>query len=145
MKVYELKENKRPKIKPGVCIGKLTVIETTPERKNGYMVWRCDCECGGSICLDTRTLQRGTIRDCGCETVVKPGQRDITGQRFGQLVALYPTGGQGRDGSLIWHCRCAAASTHRRLSEKLRMPEQTAPEGLCWKAVRKACGAEVCR
>ena len=57
MKVYELKENKRPKIKPGVCIGKLTVIETTPERKNGYMVWRCDCECGGSICLDTRTLQ----------------------------------------------------------------------------------------
>ena len=128
MKVYELKENKRPKIKPGVCIGKLTVIETTPERKNGYMVWRCACECGGSICLDTRTLQRGTIRDCGCETVVKPGQRDITGQRFGQLVALYSTGGQGRDGSRIWHCRCDCGS------------EVDAPLHQLTAGYRKSCG-----
>lgn len=103
---YELKENKRVQIKPGFCIGKLTVIEETPERKNGYTIWLCACECGGSICLDTRTLQRGTVRDCGCETVVKPGQRDITGQRFGKLTALYPTGAQGRGGSLVWHCKC---------------------------------------
>lgn len=29
---YELKENKRVQIKPGFCIGKLTVIEETSER-----------------------------------------------------------------------------------------------------------------
>lgn len=101
-----MKENKRPQIRPGFCVGKLTVIEATPERKSGYTVWRCACECGGEIQLDTRTLQRGTVRDCGCETVVRPGQRDITGQRFGKLTALYPTGERGRRGGLIWHCQC---------------------------------------
>lgn len=99
--VYELKENKRVQIKPGIRVGKLTVMEATPERKNGYTIWRCACECGRNICLDTRTLQRGTVRDCGCETVVKPGQRDITGQQFGKLTAFYPTGAQGRGGSLV--------------------------------------------
>ena len=106
MKVCRVKENKKLQIKPGVRVGKLTVTEATPERKNGYTVWHCVCDCGGSIRLDTRTLQRGTVRDCGCETVVKPGQRDITGQRFGKLTALYPTGGRGKNGSLIWHCVC---------------------------------------
>ena len=99
-------DEKKIQIKPGTHIGKLTVIEATPERKNGYTIWSCVCECGGSICLDTRTLQRGTVRDCGCETVVKPGQKDITGQRFGKLTALYPTGAHGRGGTLIWHCKC---------------------------------------
>ncbi|XCP84627.1 transcriptional regulator [Roseburia hominis] len=101
-----MKEKRSIQIRPGFCVGKLTVTEATPERKNGYTIWRCTCECGRSICLDTRTLKRGIVRDCGCETVVKPGQRDITGQRFGKLTALYPTEKRGRDGSLIWHCRC---------------------------------------
>jgi len=101
-----MNESKRPQIGPGFRIGKLTVTEATPERKNGYTVWRCTCECGGGIRLDTRTLQRGTVRDCGCESTLRPGQRDITGLRFGKLTARYPTGARGRDGSLIWHCDC---------------------------------------
>ena len=58
----------KPKIGIGFRIGKLTVSEPTGERKSGYMVWSCTCDCGGSVQLDTRTLQRGTVRDCGCET-----------------------------------------------------------------------------
>lgn len=94
--------------KPGVGfrVGKLTVAEPTEKRKNGYTVWRCACDCGGSIELDTRCLKRGTVRDCGCETVVKPGQKDVTGQRFGKLTALYPIGETCGNGSLVWHCRC---------------------------------------
>lgn len=101
-----MKEKKSAQIRPGFQIGKLTVAEATPERKNGYIIWLCACACGGSILLDTRTLQRGTVQDCGCETVVRPGQRDITGQRFGKLTALYPTGKRGKGGSLIWRCKC---------------------------------------
>lgn len=96
----------RPKIEIGYRIGDLIVEAPTAERKSGYIIWKCHCDCGGTILLDTRCLQRGTIRDCGCKTVVKPGQHDITGQRFGKLIALYPTGAKGRGGSLIWHCRC---------------------------------------
>lgn len=106
MRSEKKKETIRPQICVGYHVGKLTVAEPTSERKSGYTVWRCRCGCGGEILLDTRTLQRGTVQDCGCETVVKPGQRDITGQRFGRLTALYPTGARGKGGSLIWRCQC---------------------------------------
>ncbi len=32
--------------------------------------------------------------------------KDITGQRFGSLVALYPTNNKKSDGSIIWVCKC---------------------------------------
>lgn len=96
----------RPHIQVGFHVGKLEVIAATDQRKNGYTVWRCRCECGNEILLDTRCLQRGTVRDCGCNTVVKPGQRDITGMRFGMLVAIMPTGESKKDVGAIWHCRC---------------------------------------
>ena len=80
----------RPKIEVGYRVGLLTVMEPTDQRKNGYTIWRCQCDCGGEIELDTRYLQRGTVTDCGCKTIVKPGQKDVSGQRFGKLTALYP-------------------------------------------------------
>ena len=81
----------RAKIGEGFRVGKLQVISATERRKNGYTIWLCGCDCGGLIELDTRTLQRGTVQDCGCQTKVRPGQRDITGQRFGRLVAVETT------------------------------------------------------
>lgn len=90
----------------GVRIGHLTVSEATEQRKGRYIVWRCRCDCGKDILLDTRTLQRGTITDCGCITKVKPGQKDMTGQRFGRLVCLYPEDARGTDNGTLWHCRC---------------------------------------
>lgn len=42
------------KISVGYQIGHLTVAERTPEKRNGYSVWRCQCDCGGEILLDTR-------------------------------------------------------------------------------------------
>ena len=41
----------KPKIGVGFRIGKLTVSEPTGERKNGYTVWNCACDCGGLIRL----------------------------------------------------------------------------------------------
>ncbi len=94
----------RPKIGIGYRVAGLQVEEATGQRKNGYMVWRCRCGCGG-ILLDTRCLQRGTVTDCGCMSRVKPGQRDITGQRFGMLTALEPTE-QILYESVVWRCIC---------------------------------------
>lgn len=93
-------------IKIGDQVGLLTVAEATEYRKSGYVVWRCRCECGGEIFLDTRCLQRGTVKDCGCQTVVRPGQKDISGLRFGKLTALSPTEERGYGGSTIWLCKC---------------------------------------
>ena len=96
----------RAKIAIGYRIGHLRVEEATSQHKNGYTIWRCRCDCGGEILLDTRTLQRGTITDCGCNTNVKPGQRDITSQRFGRLTAQYPLPARDASGSTVWHCIC---------------------------------------
>lgn len=95
----------KPSIGVGYRIGKLTVTAATEQRKNGYTVWRCRCECGGEIMLDTRCLQRQTVTDCGCVSRVKPGRRDIAGMRFGKLTAIEPTG-QAVRGSAVWRCRC---------------------------------------
>lgn len=95
----------RPKIKVGCRVGKLIVAAPTSQRKCGYTVWECRCDCGGRILLDTRCLQRGTILDCGCQSRTKPGQSDITGMRFGKLVAVEPTK-QRACGTVVWRCQC---------------------------------------
>ena len=94
------------KIEEGYRVGKLTVETDTGKRKNGYTVWNCRCDCGGMRGLDTRALQRGKILDCGCEKKVKPGQCDLTGQRFGKLTALEPTKDRDQNGVTVWRCRC---------------------------------------
>lgn len=93
-------------IKTGTRIGKLTVAEATEQRKSRYVVWRCRCDCGGEILADTRALRSERVKDCGCGGGLRPGQRDISGQRFGRLTALQPTEQRGKNGSTVWRCRC---------------------------------------
>lgn len=90
----------------GMRIGQLIVEAATTQRKNGYTVWQCRCGCGNTIMLDTRALQRETIQDCGCITKVKPGMRDLSGQRFGRLVCIEPSEERSRSGSVKWICQC---------------------------------------
>lgn len=117
----------RPNIHIGYRVGRLTVVDKTNERKGGYTVWRCKCDCGNEILLDTRYLQRGTIQDCGCITKLKPGQRDITGLRFGKLIAVEPVEGKSANGTL-WRCKCDCGG------------EVVAPLGQLTSGYRKSCG-----
>lgn len=96
----------RPTIGIGYRCGDLVVAAETLERKSGYKVWKCQCSCGGHIDLDTRTLQRKTVTDCGCRSRVKPGVRDLTGERFGRLVCIEATNQRDSGGSAMWRCRC---------------------------------------
>jgi len=116
-----------PKIEHGYRCGKLEVVEATAERRHGYTVWRCRCDCGNELLLDTRYLRRGSIRDCGCETKLKPGRRDIAGMRFGMLVAVEPAAVQ-QPGHTIWHCRCDCGG------------EVDAPLSQLTNGYRKSCG-----
>ena len=38
-------------IQIGYRVGRLTVEEPTAEKKAGYTVWKCRCDCGGEILL----------------------------------------------------------------------------------------------
>lgn len=101
----EAKRAVRMKIGAGFRVGHLTVEGPTEQRRGGYIVWACRCDCGGTILLDTRCLQRGSVADCGCISRVRPGKKDISGMRFGKLVAIEPTG-EVRGGSAVWRCLC---------------------------------------
>lgn len=94
------------KIGPGYRVGHLTVTNDSGERKNTYVVWNCVCDCGNTIRVDSRTLKRGSMKDCGCITKIRPGQRDIAGQRFGMLTTQYCTGRKDKNGAYYWHCIC---------------------------------------
>ena len=98
----------------------LTVASKTDERKNGYTVWLCKCDCGGEIRLDTRCLQRGTVTDCGCVSVVKPGMLDLTGQRFGKLVCIRPCEEKDIRGNTQWVCQCDCGNNCIAVLHQLR-------------------------
>ncbi len=95
----------KPKIETGFRVGMLTMTAPTKERKNGYTIWHCQCDCGEERLLDTRALQRGTLRDCGCKTKLPPGANDLTGRRFGKLLVGAPTE-RRESGWVVWRCRC---------------------------------------
>jgi len=47
--------------------------------------------------------------------------KDITGERFGSLVALEPTGESDSSRSAIWLCRCDCGREHKASSRSLRI------------------------
>ncbi len=95
----------KTKIEVGFKSGKLTVVEKTDQRKSGYMIWKCKCDCGNIILVDTRKLQRGTAVSCGCTPHIIPGTTDLTGKRFGKLVCMEQTN-ERKGGRVVWKCKC---------------------------------------
>ena len=51
----------------GKHFGKLTVIEETTQRQYGKIVWKCQCECGNIIYLNTTRLTQHNDISCGCQ------------------------------------------------------------------------------
>lgn len=111
----------------GQRFGCLTVTSPTEQRKNGYRVWRCRCDCGKEVCVDVRRLRRGTALDCGCGRGAAAPKTDLRGQRFGRLVVVGMAGKSGAHGRL-WRCRCDCGNTVEECTAQLRA------------GYRKSCG-----
>lgn len=50
----------------GLCFGRLTVLESSNERKHGKIVWKCKCTCGSVIMVPSNYLTSGDTKSCGC-------------------------------------------------------------------------------
>ena len=101
--------------------GRLTAIRPTAERKGGCVVWECSCECGNTAFITAKSLRNGNTQSCGClhkDTIRKNFSKDITNQRFGNLVAIKPTD-ERRHGSIVWECQCDCGNTHYASTELL--------------------------
>lgn len=92
--------------------GKLIVLEKTIKRtKDRNIIWKCQCDCGNLCEVSTNNLIQGYTKSCGClvkETMNNQSYalKDISGQRFGKLVALKPTNQRNKQGHVIWECKC---------------------------------------
>jgi len=95
----------------GQRFGRLVAIRPTEQRKRGFVVWECKCDCGNTAYVVGSKLTYGNTRSCGClrkEDAAKRSSKnimDLTGQRFGRLIAVRPTEERKR-GFIIWECQC---------------------------------------
>lgn len=97
----------------GQRFGRWTVMSITDKRtKNRTIIWHCKCDCGNEKDVDGYTLKSGQSKSCGClqkEIASKNGGKnkiDLTGQRYGKLVVLYPIYPKDHNKHTIWHCKC---------------------------------------
>ena len=95
-----------PKIAVGYHWGHLTVVEPAGYRsKNKF--WLCRCDCGNTVTLSSNVIKHGTTISCGCVPPIDRKKRDVTGQTFGYLTALYPTDLKPPHGfGVVWHWKC---------------------------------------
>ncbi len=106
----------------GQCFGKLTVLEKMPNKQDRYYLWRCRCDCGGEILVNTKRLKQGKITNCGC--VPKKNARcgsvaeDLTGRQFGKLSVL--SRAESRRGQVAWLCRCTCGRLHTATAHDLK-------------------------
>lgn len=88
----------------GMRSGKLVAIEPTSEKKNGSIVWKCRCDCGSIVYQPAFKIAGGFVKSCGCARGEKK-IKDLTGQRFGKLVAIERLD-EKYGNSYLWKCRC---------------------------------------
>jgi hypothetical protein len=91
----------------GQQFGKLIALEPTAERHLGHIVWLCRCTCPLQTIVKATasSLTSGDKTSCGCAPV-KYARKDITGQRFGRLIALEPTT-ERVNRAIVWLCQCS--------------------------------------
>ena len=90
----------------GMRIGKLTVIEPTEERIRNAVVWKCKCDCGNEVYIESRRLKPGVVYSCGCEKSPDIIQKNLAGLHFGKLTVLRKSGNKAKDGNPLWLCQC---------------------------------------
>lgn len=96
----------------GQRFGKLVVLERdfskVDSSRNAY--WLCQCDCGRTHIASRGGLKNGDTKHCGC--VQKVGRNmDITGNRYGQCVAVRKTDAKNSGGNYVWEFLCDCGAT----------------------------------
>lgn len=85
----------------GQKFNKLTVIKLDVGRKSRKVYWICRCECGTEKSISSYHITHGATTSCGCARSV-----DLSGKRFGRLIAMWKKAETNNHGSFIWVCKC---------------------------------------
>ena len=92
---------------------RLTVIKRAKENTSDNKPrWDCKCDCGNEVTVAGSHLRNGHTKSCGClqkEAARNNNYKDITGQTFGNLIALKDVGSNEK-GNSLWKCKCACGN-----------------------------------
>jgi hypothetical protein len=97
----------------GVRFGKLVAKEPTGERRDGKLVWRCECDCGGVRETTQASLASGHAQSCGC-ALSEAARRLKIRARYGRWTVV------GYAGKSYWRCRCDCGREADVLASNLR-------------------------
>lgn len=93
-------------VNTGDRYGMLTVVEELPHtidtQQKKQRVFKLVCDCGEFVIRQRISLRQSA--SCGCRRLGR--SIDLTGKRFGKLVAKYNTLEKTKIGSYIWNCQC---------------------------------------
>lgn len=105
--------NRKP-IEPGTRFGRLVVLSKAGKHRNGQTLYECRCDCGNVKKIRKTELLHGRTKSCGCMAKemfierntgkVSPRRLDLTGRRFGKLVAIEFA--YTRNKRTFWKCKC---------------------------------------
>ena len=105
----------------GRVFGQLTVIgrdyETQKLKKESKPIWKCQCSCGNIVSVLGKSLRDGKTISCGCAASKRAKELnfiDISGQKFGKLVALRYLG------KSRWLCKCDCGEETVAVANHLR-------------------------
>ncbi|MCL2775547.1 MAG: AP2 domain-containing protein [Oscillospiraceae bacterium] len=101
----------------GRKFGNLTAVKPTDRRCRKAVVWECKCDCGQITYESVVHLLKGNQLSCGCLPL--GNYKDLTGKRFGRLVALKATSERIRN-SVVWECLCDCGKTVKVSSSHLK-------------------------
>ena len=86
----------------GLRFGRLVAKEYLFDDHRNQACWLFQCDCGNEKILPYNHRR---------ERAESLHKSDITGQRFGRLVAMRPTEQRHGSGSIVWECRCNCGKT----------------------------------
>lgn len=92
----------------GQHFGRWTVLSRVLNKTGHGSIWLCQCECGTIKEIEYTNLVSGKSKSCGCLRSELYFD-DITGQRFGRLIAIEPNWKVTRErkqGTVFWNCKC---------------------------------------
>src|SRR5882672_6575641 len=94
----------------GKRFGRLVVSCRAPSDSGNNAAWTCACDCGNVVVVRGIFLRKGQkycSHRCGLHNQVK----DITGQRFGRLVAIKRVGKKTEKSVWLFQCDCGNEHT----------------------------------
>ena len=99
----------------GKTYNQLTIIARDEEYKNSHnfvnanAYYKCRCICGKIITARITAIVNNEVKSCGCLkeqqekiNLIPNKMKDLTGQKFGLLTALFPS----KKNEYWWHCQC---------------------------------------